>query len=300
MPSWRDVIKIHPAAELFPLMSADEVKALGEDIKKHGLREQIKVLSKWVKSSDGFSPAIELVNVLIDGRNRLDAMEAAGISIFRMDGHLEDSYFHAISSKEVTDAYAYVISANIHRRHLTAEQKREVIAKLIKATPEKSNRQIADQVKVSHPHVAKVRAELEKTGDVETVSTSIDTKGRRQPIRKARRELADAIEVGPKPDTLERAAEERKAFYARNEETASDVGVDATSPIKVKRGRKISVDDQLRGTISSCEDVIVTAIYDMRVAGWLPELFHGLREMIDRLEAEVDAQPDIKMMEAAE
>jgi hypothetical protein len=28
-----------------------------------------------------------------------------------------------------------VISANIHRRHLTAEQKHEIIAKLLKADP---------------------------------------------------------------------------------------------------------------------------------------------------------------------
>jgi hypothetical protein len=37
MPSWRDVLKIHPACELFPLMSQAELKELGEDIKKNGL-----------------------------------------------------------------------------------------------------------------------------------------------------------------------------------------------------------------------------------------------------------------------
>ena len=30
---WRDVLQIHPAAELFPLMTPDELRALGEDIK---------------------------------------------------------------------------------------------------------------------------------------------------------------------------------------------------------------------------------------------------------------------------
>ena len=43
-------------------------------------------------------------------------------------------------------------------------------------------------VGASHPHIGKVRAELESTGDVETVTTSIDTKGRKQPIKKKRRD----------------------------------------------------------------------------------------------------------------
>src|SRR5262249_28024691 len=51
----------------------------------------------------------------------------------------------------------------------------------------KSNRQIAKTAGVSHPHVAKVRGDLERSGDVETVTTSIDTKGRKQPAKKTKR-----------------------------------------------------------------------------------------------------------------
>ena len=39
--SWRDVITIHPAADLFPMMSPDELKALGEDIRRNGMTAPI-------------------------------------------------------------------------------------------------------------------------------------------------------------------------------------------------------------------------------------------------------------------
>jgi DNA-binding Lrp family transcriptional regulator len=207
---WRDVLPIHPAAEIFPLMrdvAPDEFKALVEDIRKYGLKRPIEVLSTWVKSPDGFTPALELVNVVVDGRNRLDAMEAAGISIFRMDGRLEDSYFRPIGNKDMPNVEAFVISANIRRRHLSAEDKRGLIAKLIKAAPETSNRQIADQVKVSHPHVAKVRRKLEETGDVETVTTSVDTKGRRQPVHKTEAKKQSRTQRSSPPADLVSPAE---------------------------------------------------------------------------------------------
>lgn len=41
MKSWRDVLKIHPAAELFPLMSEAELRELAADIKEHGLQHPV-------------------------------------------------------------------------------------------------------------------------------------------------------------------------------------------------------------------------------------------------------------------
>ena len=119
--SWRDLLPIHPAAELFPLMSPDELRALADDIKQHGLRH----------------PAIFIedenrVFAVLDGRNRLDALELLGEEIT-----LTNSSIFEERPSDI-DPYAYVISANIHRRHLTAEQKRDLIAKVLKATPEKS------------------------------------------------------------------------------------------------------------------------------------------------------------------
>jgi hypothetical protein len=72
IPSWRDVLSIHPAADLLPRMSQAELQELGENIKKRGLIVPIAIL----KAKAG--PAM-----LLDGIGRLDAMEMAGIAIIK-------------------------------------------------------------------------------------------------------------------------------------------------------------------------------------------------------------------------
>src|SRR5262249_52732963 len=121
--SWRDVLPIHPAAELFPRMSADELRTLGEDIKKNGLTSPI-VLWEAGKTTQLF---------LLDGRGRLDAMEAVGLPVVGKDGEWLDLNFALRCAGRIRggDPYAYVVSANVHRRHLSAEQKRDLIGKLI-------------------------------------------------------------------------------------------------------------------------------------------------------------------------
>jgi len=127
MTSWRDVIKIHPAADLFPLMSREELQALGKDIKANGLTSPIVF---W---REGDRPQL-----FLDGRNRLDAMESVGMVVVK-DGKLGGD-LHSWHVIQVTqDPYEYVISANIHRRHLTAAKKGDVIAALLKAKPERSD-----------------------------------------------------------------------------------------------------------------------------------------------------------------
>jgi hypothetical protein len=81
------------------------------------------------------------------------------------------------------DPYSYVISANIHRRHLTGEQRRELIGKLLEANPEKSDRQIGSMAKSDGKTVATVRAEKERRAEIPHVGARIDAKGRKQPAR---------------------------------------------------------------------------------------------------------------------
>lgn len=70
---------------------------------------------------------------------------------------------------------------NMARRHLTNAQKDAITRQQVADTPEKTNRQMARDLGVSHTHVANVRREeMEKSSDVATVATSINTLGREQ------------------------------------------------------------------------------------------------------------------------
>ena len=171
--SWRDHIKVHPAADLFPMMSEAELRELGEDIKKHG--GLISPIT-FVPVGDGFE--------LLDGRNRLDAMELVGMSI--------DWKGWAVEVGEIIrhipdgiDPYDFVLTANIQRRHLTDEQRRQLIAKIIKAKPAASDRAIAKQVKRDHKTVAKIRKTLESTGEVSPVETRVGADGKARNQTKA-------------------------------------------------------------------------------------------------------------------
>jgi ParB-like chromosome segregation protein Spo0J len=162
--------KFHPLADIFPLMEGEEFDALVADIKANGL----------------ISPVVVHEDMILDGRNRYRAC---------LEGGIEPTFRPYTGD----DPAAYVISANIHRRHLTTEQKRDLIARLVKAQPEKSDRQIAKTAKVHHETVGTVRKQLEARGDVAESATRTDTKGRKQPAKKkaGRPEVADAPDELP-------------------------------------------------------------------------------------------------------
>src|SRR4051812_48742255 len=136
---WRKSVKVHPAAEIFPMMSGDELDELAKDIAENGFQQ----------------PLIFLAGQLLDGRNRVAALHRVSnegrrdeLAADIMEGR-SSVYF---ASHE--DPIAYVVSSNLRRRHLTAEQKRDVITKLLKANPERSDRATAKIAGVHHETVA--------------------------------------------------------------------------------------------------------------------------------------------------
>lgn len=172
--NWRNRLRIHPAADLCPPLSREEVSALQDDIAEHGLKVRVLLMP------------CDRALVLLDGRRRLDALEALGHTIFHEDGGLAVPH-EIIDGPEDGDPYKLVASLNLHRRHLNRAQRAGVAEALLKAEPQRSDRSIASIAKLTHPAVARVRRRLENTGDVERFSTRKDVKGRRQPAtRKSR------------------------------------------------------------------------------------------------------------------
>lgn len=86
----------HAFADLFPTMADDELAALKADLTVHGLRQ----------------PIVLFEGAILDGRNRYRACREAGVTVrFEQFFGVED------------DALAFVLSTNLHRRHLSAGQK---------------------------------------------------------------------------------------------------------------------------------------------------------------------------------
>ena len=87
-------MKIHPIAELFPMLGKEELAELANDIKENGLQQAIVMLG----------------DTLLDGRNRMAACKVAGI----------DPRFETYKGESPV---SFIIGANLHRRHLEKSQR---------------------------------------------------------------------------------------------------------------------------------------------------------------------------------
>lgn len=82
---------VHPVADAFPMLPAEGLRGLADDIAAHGLHE----------------PIVTRDGVLIDGRNRLAACRLAEVEPTFRELPLD------------VDPVAFILSANLGRRHMT-------------------------------------------------------------------------------------------------------------------------------------------------------------------------------------
>jgi DNA-binding XRE family transcriptional regulator/ParB-like chromosome segregation protein Spo0J len=181
----------HPAAVLFPMLDDSALKELAEDIKANGLQNPIVL---WTDSETGKI-------FTLDGRNREAACAIAGI----------EPRYQDYTGK---DPIAFVIGANLHRRHLSAQDRARIAAELANlkrganqhttkedSSNELSIQQASDLVGVSpastkramtvRDHAIPELKEMEKSGAV-----SLDDAA--TVARQSKEEQKKAVAAGPK------------------------------------------------------------------------------------------------------
>ena len=98
-------MEFHPMANIFPMLGVEELGELADDIMLNGLHQ----------------PIVLYQGQILDGRNRYQACELAGIE-------------PDCTEYEGDDPLGYVLSLNLHRRHLTASQRAALAAEIANMT----------------------------------------------------------------------------------------------------------------------------------------------------------------------
>lgn len=190
----RRVMPFHPAANLFPMMSAREFEDLKEDIRANGLREPI-----WTHEG-----------AILDGRNRYNAclrLEEEGEPI-------EPEFREWDGEGSVV---AFVVSLNLHRRHLNESQRAWIAADLatmksgtrtdLASIEARSQAEAAELLNTSRSNLQRA-AKVKRSGDPELAAAvqqgSISVSAAVNAIDIADRltdEHPEIIEVIPEPAT---------------------------------------------------------------------------------------------------
>lgn len=147
--------------QLLPDLDPEEYAALRADIAANGVRVPIDV---------------DETGAILDGHHRR-----------RIANQLEiDCPLRVIGGLSEAEKRAHALAVNLHRRTLTREQKRELIAASLAVDPELSDRQHAARTNADHKTVGSVRDEMVGRGEIPHVHERTDSAGRQQPAAKTR------------------------------------------------------------------------------------------------------------------
>lgn len=232
--------EIHPAAEVFPMMGPQEFEQLKEDIRQHGVKTYITLF-------DG---------KIIDGRNRYKACLEIGI----------DPAANVEEMEECEDPIAFVLSLNLHRRHLNETQRATVAAKVatLRKGGQETNGSIdpfsqpdaAKMLNVSVPSVRRAKHAIDN-GAPEVVAAM----ERGEIAASAAAKLVDA--VTDKAEQAEIVKQGKKAVAAKTKQAKADKAAEQKKPLDTQaKGECIAGgphkwtrdQDGVEYCLSCCED----------------------------------------------
>jgi hypothetical protein len=185
----------HPASELFPMMGDDELSELAADIHKNGLLE----------------PIVLCEGLILDGRNRNVACELADV----------EPRFTEWSGSSPT---LFVISKNLHRRHLTLGQKAAIAVEAVPLFQEESKKRSLANLK--HGTESPTSRSL-VVGETSLRTNQIVARH----VGVSHASVAQAIEVKRDPEEFEKVKRGKTTLNA------------ATNRVRIKAGKVCSVND---------------------------------------------------------
>lgn len=196
------MIAWHPFAEKFPLLEGDEWKAFLESIKKSkGNRQPVSFRTVNGKKQG------------LDGRNRERACEELGLKCRYFEEIVEDD--------EVKE---FILDANVHRRHMTAEMRREIVAEL--RADGKSTRAIAAAVGVTHPTILN---DLKQSGGKSLPPEKVNGEdGKTYPSSQERANRLSTNHVPPPPKINEREPGDDTESEQESAQTTDPVDAEGT------------------------------------------------------------------------
>lgn len=246
--------ELHPLCTLFPRLGDEEAARLAEDIKANGLREPITLCG----------------GMILDGGNRYAACLTAGV----------EPQFVEFDGPSIA---AFVLSENLHRRHLTPGQQAAIVASIqdwskaqvagsnqhtTKAGPatlpdhslstvakraaqsgaSERTQRMADKVARANPDLAKKVAH----GDV-TLPKAVEQvtgKKRKQSIVNVPAEIAD---YDPRDDQIKEAHDAIAQLVAENERLKERIAIEAWDAPEEEKLSATEIIDALRVEVTSLQ-----------------------------------------------
>jgi N6-adenosine-specific RNA methylase IME4 len=202
-------IEFHEVANIFPMMSASEFEQLKTDIQYNGLLEAI-----W--RHDG---------KIIDGRNRYQACVETGVTP------------HFREWDGIGSLTAFVVSLNLHRRHLTESQRGMVAAKLANMPAHRPNYKSAN-LRTSQLEAAEMLNVSERTVNAATKVKDEGTPELVRAVESGAASVSAAAQVATLP------IEEQREIVAKGEteilKAAKEIRAKKTEARRVERIERIA------------------------------------------------------------
>lgn len=214
-------LKQHPLSAAFPAMSADDFQALKDDIEVNGQRE----------------PVIVFEGMVLDGWHRYQACAQLGLNVQKFTFAQDE------------DPVAFVLSHNLHRRHLTASQRAAAVVACAEWAP------TGRPKKVEAASTFSTREALAKAAGV-TPRTITDAK------TAAKAGLGDAVKEGAMTAEQAAAVARGKPAKAALAAPPADTG---PSDAEIAASQK-AVDDELAElrTIAMADDKLAEALASVK------------------------------------